>query len=289
MAVDQRRAETHGRTGRPAPQPVMGLLDHITATSLDEDYAAAAQRRTTDGFRSAPPAGRPGRWALVALAIFGVLVATAALQTSRNAEVSASSRTSLVKQAEARRDVLDGKRDRIGRLQRQIATLQAGELTETARGRALQSRLTRLGVLDGGIVTAGPGIQVRVDDAPRATSFKQQVQAPDLQKLVNGLWLSGAEGVAVNGQRVTGLTAIRDAAGAITVNYVSLRRPYTVSAVGNPKSLGARLLETPGGRAWLSLRSTFGLKFDVDNKESMVLPAARRLSLRTAHAPEARR
>jgi uncharacterized protein YlxW (UPF0749 family) len=277
----------------------MDLLSYLTATSLDEDYAVASERRARSQAGSEPGSGapsgagsearsgvRPGRWAMVALAVFGVLVATAAVQTSRNEDVSASSRTSLVKQAEARRDELDGKRALIRQLQGQITTLQAGELAETTRGRAVQSNLTRLGVLTGGATTSGPGIQVRVDDAPGATSFKQQVQAPDLQKLVNGLWLVGAEAVAVNGQRLSSLSAIRDAAGAITVNYVSLRPPYTVSAIGNPRSMAAELLDTPGGRAWVTLQSTFGLKFHIDNKESMVVPAARRLSLRTAHVPE---
>ena len=257
----------------------MGLLNYLTATSLDEDYAEASQRRARAG---APSGGRPGRWALVTVAVFGVLVATAGVQTSRNADVSARSRTTLVKQAEARRDELNARRARIAQLQRRISTLQVGELAETTTGRAVQTRLTELGVLAGSGTVTGPGIAVRVDDAPGATSFKQQVQAPDLQKLVNGLWLAGAEAVAVNGQRLSSLTAIRDAAGAITVNFVSLRRPYTVSAIGNPRTMAARLLDTPGGRAWVTLQSTFGLKFHIDNEESMVLGPARRVTLRTA-------
>jgi uncharacterized protein YlxW (UPF0749 family) len=264
----------------------MGLLNYLTATSLDEDYAAASERRARRGVASG---ARPGRWALVALAVFGVLVATAAVQTGRNADVSARSRTTLVKQAEARRDELNGKRAQIGQLQREISTLQAGELAETTTGRAVQTRLTELGVVTGSATATGPGVQVRVDDARRATSFKQQVQAPDLQKLVNALWLVGAEAVAVNGQRLSSLTAIRDAAGAITVNYVSLRRPYTVSAIGNPRTMAAQLLDTPGGRAWVTLQSTFGLRFHVENKESMVLGPARRVTLRTARVLEAGR
>ena len=35
----------------------------------------------------------------------------------------------------------------------------------------------------------------------------------DLQGVVNGLWASGAEAIAVNGQRLTGLTTIRAAGG----------------------------------------------------------------------------
>lgn len=264
----------------------MGLLNYLTATSLDEDYAHVSRRRTPSGPRRVR---RPGLVALVVLAVFGALVSTAAVQTSRNADVSASSRASLVTQANDGKDALSRSRAVIAVLQGQIATAEAGSLDTTTQGRAVQARLSRLGVVTGADVTHGPGITVRVDDAPGASSFKQQVQAPDLQKIVNAIWQVGAEAVSINGQRLSALSAIRDAAGAITVNYVSLRRPYVISAVGDPKTMGARLLDTAGGQTWVTLQSSFGLKFDVNSKDSMVLPAASRVTLRTAHEPKARR
>ena len=263
----------------------MGLLDHLTATSMDEDYAHVSRRRADGG---PPTRGRPGRVALVVLAVFGVLVATAALQTSRTADESASSRASLVKQADAGRAELGARRALLGDLRSQISTLQADDLRETAQGRALRARLTRLGVHAGTVPTRGPGIEVRLDDAPNAKTYEQRVQAPDLQKLVNALWASGAEAVSVDGQRLTSLSAIREAAGAITVNFASLSRPYTVQAIGDPKTMGARLLDTSGGQTWVTLQS-FGLQFDVNTKDSMLLPAAKRATLRTAHLPEGSR
>jgi uncharacterized protein YlxW (UPF0749 family) len=263
----------------------MGLLDHVTATSLDEDYAVASRRRAETGEATK---GRPGRAGLVILLVFGVLVATAAVETARTADESASSRSSLVKQADEHKAALDDRLAEVRTLQREIRTLQAKELSSTRQGRALDQRLDQLGVLSGARAATGPGIRVVVDDAPNAKSFKQQVQAPDLQKLVNGLWQVGAEGIAINGQRLTSLSAIRDAGSAITVNYVSLRPPYTVSAIGDPKTMGARVLDTAGGQALLTLQSTFGLQFDVNTKESMLLPAAKRVTLRAAHQEPAR-
>ena len=258
----------------------MGLLDHITATSLDADYAAAAERRKEQDPGGRP--GRPGRVALVVLAVFGVLVATAGVQTARTADESASSRSSLIKQANDGKAQLAARRSSLRALERQVATLRSRDLAATSQGRQVERQLTRLGVDSGSTATRGPGIQVTVDDAKGATDFKQQVQAPDLQKLVNGLWQVGAEGVAINGQRLTSLTSIRDAAGSVTVNYTSLRAPYTISAIGNPKTMGAALLDTAGGQAWVTLQSTFGLQFAVDTKDSMLLPAAKRVTLRVA-------
>lgn len=273
----------------------MGLLEHVAATSLDQDYAAVSQRReaeraaAADGGPGSP--GRrvrsPGPVALAALAVFGLLVATAAVRTERTAEESASSRQSLVAQADAGKARLEARRTALASLQGEVARLRSRNLTETAAGQALQQRLERLRLAAGGTAVRGPGVRVRLDDAPDATSSREQVQAPDLQRLVNALWVVGAEAVSVNGQRVTSLTSIRDAAGSPTVNFRSLRAPYVVSAIGDRATMGAALLDTEGGQTLLALESTLGLRFDVESVDTMVLPAASRLSLRHAREGQA--
>jgi len=278
------------RTGRtrtmpdPPPQAVMGLLNYITATSLDEDYAHVSARRTTTGGPARK--GRPGVVALVVLAVFGIIVATAALQTSRDADESATSRASLVGQVNARKAALAQRQSTERSLAASVQALQDSNLTTTTRGRAVAARLDRLGMLTGTARTRGPGIRVVVGDAPGATSDKERVLDQDLQKLVNSLWQVGAEAISINGQRMTSLTAIRQGGSAITVNFVSLKGPYTVMAIGDANQMGARLLDTQGGKTWLALRATFGLRFDVDSKDSMTLPAAPQPVLRAAHEPE---
>ena len=265
------------------PRPGTGLLEHLTATSLDEDYAHVSVRRAAAGSSGR---GRPGTAALAVLAVFGVLVATAAVQTARNAQESARSRESLVHQVNAGKADLAQRRADLADLRHEVSRLQSQQLAATSEGRVIRQQIDRLGVVTGAAATRGPGIQVVVDDAPNPSSDKELVQAGDLQKLVNALWQVGAEAISINGQRLTALSPIRDAAGAITVNFRSLAAPYTVSAIGDRKSMGARLLDTAGGQTWLTLESTFGMKFDVESKDAMVLPAARRTSLRYAHTPK---
>jgi uncharacterized protein YlxW (UPF0749 family) len=277
-------ADPADSSGPPRPLTT-GLLDHLTATALDEDYAHVSRRRAAPGGGAAATSGRPGTYALVALALFGVLVATAALQTSRGADQSASSHASLVNQVQERKAALTRRRAQVRDLTAQVSTMQAQSRTVVVQERTAVARAARLGVLSGATAVHGPGVRVLVDDAPGAKDAQHQVQAPDLQKLVNGLWRVGAEGVSVNGQRLTALTSIRDAAGAITVNYRSLSRPYTLLAVGNPKKMGADLLDTAGGQTMLTLQSTFGLKFHVDTEDTMTLPAAKRPALRYARPP----
>ena len=91
------------------------------------------------------------------------------------------------------------------------------------------------------------------DDAPATLGLPTGgvILDTDLQSLVNALWTAGAEAISINGNRLTSLTAIRFAGRAITVDYRSLTPPYVIDAIGNPETLPARLLETPGGQAWI--------------------------------------
>ncbi len=268
----------------------MGLLNYLTATSLDEDYAQAHAARAERGASAAERRSlRPRTAALVVLALFGILVATAAVQTSRGAADADARHAELVKQVVARKQTLADERDRARSLRSETQTLQRVYLQATAEGRALQTRLTRLGVTTGAAPTRGPGVRIVVDNGPAVSGDDNEVLDVDLQKMINGLWLSGAEAIAINRERLTSLSAIRLAGGVMTVNYHRISRPYTVEAIGNPDNLAARFVDTPGGQWWLDLQALYGLKFEINtvpDQEPLTLPAARRTALRHAHAPE---
>ena len=276
MSTDQKT----GTTSVP-PQVRMPLLDYVTFHSLDEDYADVAKR---SGKKGGPTQIRPGLAALVVMGLFGALVTTAAVQTARNAGQASEGHNSLVTQIKARTAQVDTQRARIASLRSEIDSLQNVYLDTTSQGRALTARLDRLNLLTGAVPVTGPGVKVVVDDAPGAVDDKQRVLDQDLQKLVNALWASGAEAISINGQRLSNLSAIRFAGSAITVNFVSLSRPYTVLAVGDRDTMPARFVETEHGRDWLDLHAVEGLEFAMTSEDSLRLPAApaRRLNLRHA-------
>ncbi len=281
MASSQPTAE------RPAERPAersryaVGLLEQVTATSLDEDYAHVAARRQS-GLPSRP---RPVPL-LVVLVVLGLLLTTAAVQTSRSASSQQRSRDSLVAQVQARRAELTAARE-------DLRTLLRG-LNRTARARdaAVESaaevelRASRLAAATGGSAVTGPGVRITVDDRPDARTQRQVVLDEDLQRLVNGLWVAGAEAVAINGERLTPLSAVRGAGEAITVNFRSLRRPYVVRAIGDPDDLPARFIESAGGTWWLNLRSVYQLRFEMSSEDSLTLPAVPSFALRHARAAE---
>lgn len=271
------------------PQVTMGLLDYVVSTSLDEGYAhVAAQRRTSEESGKQPRRRRVHPTALVALGLVGLLLAIAGVETARNATSRESSHESLVAQARDRREELAAVRAQVAELRRDIESLQDDYLETTASGRELRDRLENLGVVSGSLAVRGPGVRVVVDDAPRAISVKERVLDSDLQRLANGLWAAGAEAIAINGHRLTNLTAIRTAGEAITVGK-SLSRPYVVDAIGDPQQMPARFIESDAGTWWLNLQSVYRIQFDMTSEDDITVPAAPDLRLRLATRPEVAR
>ena len=146
------------------------------------------------------------------MAVFAVLVVTAAVQTSRNSVSDERERRELAGQVD-RRPHPARRRPRRGspRLQREARRLQARQLAQRhAPPRGCSTSSTLLGVHDRrDRRSRGPGVRVVADDAPGADSARNEVLDTDLQKLVNGLWEAGAEAISINGQRLTNLSTIR--------------------------------------------------------------------------------
>jgi uncharacterized protein YlxW (UPF0749 family) len=106
----------------------------------------------------------------------------------------------------------------------------------------------------------------------------------DLQILVNGLWQAGAQAIAINGNRLGPLSAIRTAGQAINVNFRPLTPPYVVTVIGDPDTLQARFSETAAGQSWIDLSTNYGIRFDIASDADLVLPGVPSGRLRLIHA-----
>jgi uncharacterized protein YlxW (UPF0749 family) len=265
----------------------MGLLDYLTTHAMDEDYEFVSERRQRDEARGesiekAPSRSRIGVVGALVMALFAVLVVTAAVQTSRNSVSDEKERRELVGQVDQARAQVDGDRSRLTGLQQEVRRLQTRQLSNDTSAKGVLDTIKLLGMRAGTIPVRGPGVRVVADDAKGADSARNEVLDSDLQKLVNGLWEAGAEAISLNGQRLTNLSTIRLAGNAITVNAHSLRRPYVVQAIGNKDTLQARFAETTSGQAWLDLQREVGLRLKMTPESSLRLPAAE-VSLRYAN------
>jgi len=256
----------------------MDLLKQIIAQPIDPDYAVVAARQPDRHKRHSTRS----RLAFGLLAVvIGALFAVAAVQTTLSRPEAAKERDQLVariKSAQATRDRL---RNQSNALAAQNARLRSNGLGNDAQAQRLRSKLSALETTTGAAAVTGPGLKIIVDDAPGNTQ-NGTVLDVDLQVLVNGLWGAGAEAIQINGQRITALTAIREAGQAITVNYVSLNPPYEVDAIGDPRTLQARLLETSAGPWWNSLKSNQGMRFDVSTAGQLRLDGVPGLTVRSS-------
>lgn len=265
---------------RPLPDQVtMGLLQYLNAHTLDEDYAVAARRRAGE---PASGSGRVRVLAALVLAAFGVVVVTAAAQTSR-ATAESGERRSLITQVKERRDHLSDDRKRVLILQRETERLESQLLTRGGVGADVFKERELLGVRNGNIAVTGPGVRITVDNAPDAADDeRKRVLDTDLQHVANGLWEAGAEAISINGERLGNLSAIRHAGDAITVNFRAISPPYKVDAIGDPDRLPARFGDTTSGQTWLDLQREIGLSFRMRVMDELELPAAPDRPLRYA-------
>ncbi|HEY1135220.1 MAG TPA: DUF881 domain-containing protein [Nocardioides sp.] len=254
------------------------LLERVTQQALEGDYAhVAAQRERAGG---APRERRLGRTAAVVVGVFGLLVATAAVQTERQAATDETSRTELVGRANEGRERLAALQARIADLTEETTSMDAAYDRALAQENAAAAELATLRLATGYEAVTGPGVRFVVDDGEDGDD--SVVVTRDIRQLVAGLWEAGAEAIAVNGLRLTALSSITTSGTAITVNQRSLAPPYVVSAIGDSRALQAEFADTVYGQTFFAVVSRFGLEVEIDNVDALELPAGRTPVLRNA-------
>jgi uncharacterized protein YlxW (UPF0749 family) len=278
----------------------MSLLVDMMTNTLDESYAAAARQRAgdgdgrPDGGQGGPPdrpSARRRFTAVVLLLALGLVTGTAAAQVRKRQAAAGTVRAQLVGEVHRRTAESDALARQADRLRRDVSAEQDAALRSSSSGVSVARQLADLQMAVGVAAVTGPGLVVRLDDAPSSdpSSADRGGQAGsgrvldrDLQDAVNGLWSAGAEAIAINGLRLSALTAIRSAGEAILVDYRPLSPPYTLRAIGNPGSLEAGFADSPAGRRLSTYTSLYGLQVVVRRSDKQTLPAAGTPSLRLA-------
>jgi uncharacterized protein YlxW (UPF0749 family) len=267
------------------------LLESISSDALDPAYSEAARRRSID---SRPDRGLTLRAAEIALPVVlvGLLLVTALGQTRRSVPDLAEERAALAARVEDKTLDADALQYEVERLSNEVAAERSAGLNVSNAGRRTARDLARLELAAGGVPVTGPGLRIVVDDGQvqegEADADPARILDTDLQRLVNGLWAADAEAVAINGQRLTGTTAIRSAGSAVTVGFRPLGRPYTIEAIGDPGQIEARFVDGPGGRWFRTLQDNYGVIFRVAGVRSLRLPASSAVDVRYAEAEGAR-
>ncbi|MFI5640553.1 DUF881 domain-containing protein [Streptomyces goshikiensis] len=277
------------------PDASMSLLTHVMDHGLDEGYAQATAQRRADGTAGLPRTLKAKLGLAAGLVIAAMVVTLGAAQARVSAPVLAKERQELIDRVKRADEHADGVERDIERLRGTVADRQRAALQQQGGGD--QGQL--VGLLSGATEVRGPGVKLVVDDAkgsssgggggPRESagfSDTGRVRDRDMQRIVNGLWQSGAEAVSINGQRLTALSAIRAAGDAILVDNKPLVPPYEVLAIGDKKRLGTTFQNSADGQYLHVLQESYGIRYGLTAENDVRLPAASSLTVRTATAEE---
>ncbi|MFJ3583629.1 DUF881 domain-containing protein [Streptomyces sp. NPDC090127] len=277
-------------TGTPPPRPdaSMSLLNNVMDHALDDGYAEASARRDAEG-GGLPRTLRAKLGLAAGLVLAAAVVTVGAAEARISAPVVAKERQELIDRIEADTSAADRLEADVEKIRVEVGERQRKALEQHGGD---QAELVAL--LSGATPVHGPGVKLVVDDAkdtesdgggPRESSgFSDtgRVRDRDMQRIVNGLWESGAEAVAINGQRLTSLSAIRAAGDAILVDNKPLVPPYTVLAVGDGQRLSTAFQDSADGQYLHALQENFGIRTSISAEAEVRLPAAPSLIVRTA-------
>ncbi|AXE84441.1 hypothetical protein C1703_05460 [Streptomyces sp. Go-475] len=269
----------------------MSLITNVMDHSLDDGYAEAAARKRAAGDAGMPKTLRAKLGLAAGLVLAALVVTVGAAQARVAAPVVAKEREELVDRIDRETEAADKLEDSVDKLREDVSARQREALKHS--GGSARSEL--VGILSGAVAVHGPGVKLVVNDAKEAAaggdgdarensgfSDTGRVRDRDMQRVVNGLWESGAEAISINGQRLTALSAIRAAGDAILVDNKPLVPPYTVLAVGDGQRLSTRFQNSADGLYLNALQESYGIRTAISAEDDLRLPAAPSVIVRTA-------
>lgn len=214
----------------------------------------------------------------VALLALGFLVAAQLASEGPRVRYTTQERTPLVETANELQSQQDGLKDRVLQLREQIQAVEGQGANSADTVRDLNTELQQARVAAGLIALTGTGIVLQLEDSkapvpPDGNESDYLVGSRDIRTVVEELWGSGAEAIAVNGERITPTSAIIDVGASLLVNSAYLTPPYQVTALGPPE-LYDRLSASPGFVDFVRARSEgYGIRVSIAEPGSVDMPA----------------
>jgi uncharacterized protein YlxW (UPF0749 family) len=138
-------------------------------------------------------------------------------------------------------------------LQQDLTKLQNSMADQSKTGKAINQDLQELKLFAGLTDVEGPGIIVTLRDStkqmPEGISEESKIiHDIDVLRVVNELWASGAEAVAVNRHRISVGSSVRCVGPTVLVDGTRIASPYVIRAIGDADTLEGGL-NIPGGLA----------------------------------------
>jgi uncharacterized protein YlxW (UPF0749 family) len=203
------------------------------------------------------------------------------VHTHRGAPQAVKVHDGLVNRVRSAARTADGLDRQATSLAAQLSRLRTGALSNNT---GLRVRLERQQLLAGTLPVTGPGLQVTLGDPPekagpsaaptRGAALATILTDRDVRSVVNQLWADGAEAIAVNGSRLTPVSAIRFAGQAVLVDLHPIASPYVIDAVGSAEALDTGFAASDVASRYQTLQQADGITFATTEKTTLNLPAA---------------
>ena len=217
---------------------------------------------------------------VVALAA-GLLFATSS-QTAQGTDLRGAEATELSSLIPAREDVVVGQEEELAALQAQVQALT--DQVASRNGNVAAARdAGEAGALSAGLVAlTGPGVEITLDDAPRrpdgslpmgARPDDVVIHQSDVQAVVNAVWASGADAVAIMDERLIATSAVRCVGNVLLLHGRTWSPPFVVTAIGDVDAVHAQLAASPQVQVFQQAVEDYGLGFAVQAREELTLPA----------------
>ncbi len=180
-------------------------------------------------------------------------------------------------------------------LRRQVEDLTRDQAGSDGRIAAQRERADDQAAGAGLTAMRGPGLTVRLDDAPRrpdgarpagATVDDLVVHQQDVQAVVNALWAGGAEAVMIKNVRIISTSAVRCVGNTLLLDGRVYSPPFAISAIGDPTRLQRALDAADGVRAFRIASANLGLGYQIKVEADVSVPAYDgSTALRSARVP----
>lgn len=221
-----------------------------------------------------PPRGGYGLRASVGLGVVGLL---AGLLFSTSASLAADSPE---RRPENLRDLVRVESERLEETRTEVLALREEVSQLLAEQTDTEPPDENMQIAAGSMAVTGPGIVVRLWDAPVPVQLPDGVNVDDLvvhqqdiEAVMNGLWAGGAEAMTVQGHRVTATSSVRCVGNVLLIDGATYSPPYEIAAIGDPTTLRETMLAMQPIQVYLQYVEALDLGWDVDEESSLTMPA----------------
>lgn len=171
------------------------------------------------------------------------------------------------------RDRLESTNTEVEELRSEVAELINNQ--QTVSGPSLDTQIAA-----GRVAVDGPGVSVKLWDAPLRDPLPEGVSPDDLivhqqdlEAVINALWAGGAEAMSVQGHRVTSRSSIRCVGNVLLIDGSVYSPPYVINAVGDTRRLMAAVSSSPQVLTYLDYVEALQLGWSLEKIEEMHIPA----------------